>query len=80
MPLLVKTVSETTEDNKVESKEARLTNPFTIMLEIARACYLEDILFSKADSVIRNEIGSFIEMIGRISATELCENINTHMA
>ena len=50
------------------------------MLEIARACYLEDILFSKADSVIRNEIGSFIEMIGRIPAAELCENINTHMA
>jgi hypothetical protein len=57
VPLLVKTVSETSADNKVESKEARLTNPFTIMLEVAKACYLEDILFAKSDSVMRTEIG-----------------------
>lgn len=80
VPLLVKSVTETSADNQVETKEARLTNPFSIMLEIARACYLEDILFAKADSVTRTEIGSFVEMVGRLDTRELCENINTHMA
>ena len=57
----------------------RLTNPFTIMLEIARAAYLEDILFAKADSVTRNEIGQYIETVGRLGGRELAEQINKHM-
>ena len=51
----------------------RLTNPFTIMLEIARAAYLEDILFAKADSVARNEIGQYVETVGRLAGRELAE-------
>ena len=57
VPLLIKSVSEAQSDNSVVHKEARLTNPFTIMLEIARACYLEPVLFGETDSVARNEIG-----------------------
>lgn len=80
VPLLVKTVSEKQSDNSVVAKEARLTNPFSIMLEIARACYLEEVLFSKADAVERNEIGTYIEMVGRLDASELVQHINTQMA
>ena len=80
VPLLVKNVSETQVDNTVVSKETRLTNPFTIMLEIARACYLEDVLFSKDESVARTEIGKFVEIVGRLDAGELTSHINTHMA
>lgn len=50
------------------------------MLEIAKQCYLEDVLFSKSDSVTRNEIGQFIEMVERLSARELADHVNTHMA
>lgn len=50
------------------------------MLEIARACYLEDVLLGEADSVTRNEIGQFVESVGRVSAQEMAEKINEHMA
>lgn len=80
VPLLVKQVSEPQADNTVSVKETRLTNPFTIMLEIARACYLEEILFAKQDSQLRVEISAFIEMVGRLEPKEMAEHINTHMA
>jgi hypothetical protein len=32
------------------------------MIEISKACYLDEILFSKADSKERTEILSFIEL------------------
>ena len=79
VPLLVRTASEKLEDGSVEAREVRLTNPFTIMLEIARAAYLEDILFAKADSVARNEIGQYVETVGRLAGRELAEQINKHM-
>lgn len=50
------------------------------MLEIARACYLEDVLFAKAEAVERNEIGQYIEMVGRLEARELLDHVNTQMA
>jgi glutathione S-transferase len=31
------------------------------MLDIAKACYLEDVLFGKKDSATRLEISTFIE-------------------
>jgi hypothetical protein len=80
VPLLVKTASEKLADGTVDTKDVRLTNPFTIMLEIARACYLEEILFGKADSVTRTEIGQFVESVGRLAGRELAEHINTQMA
>ena len=80
VPLLLKTISEPQPDNSVVKKEARLTNPFTIMLEIAKACYLEDVLFAKADSVTRNEISQFVEIVGRLNPRELADHVNGHMA
>ena len=50
------------------------------MLEIARGCYLEDILFGKPDSIERVEIGQFIETVGRLEGRELAEYVNEHMA
>ena len=80
VPLLLKTISEPQPDNSVVRKEARLTNPFSIMLEIAKACYLDEVLFAKDDSTQRYEISQFIEMIGRLDANELFQHVNQHMA
>ena len=66
VPLLIKSVSRPQEDGSVSSVEQRLINPFTIMLEIAKGCYLEDILFHKADSMERIEISQSVETIGRL--------------
>ena len=62
------------------TREAKLANPFTIMLEIARVCYLEDILFGKADSLARSEVSQWVESADRLSARELAETVNAHMA
>jgi len=45
-----------TGDEESKTEELKTTNPFSIMLEIARATYLEDILFFKADSLERTEV------------------------
>ena len=50
------------------------------MLEIARKCYLEDILFGKPDSVERVEIGQFVETVDRLKGKELADYINDYMA
>ena len=50
------------------------------MLEISKACYLENVLFGKANSVERSEIGNFIETVGRMEGKELTEYVNEHMA
>ena len=50
------------------------------MLEIARACYLEEVLFAKAESVQRTEISQFVDMVGRLSDREMAAHVNTHMA
>jgi hypothetical protein len=38
------------------------SNPISIMMEISRVAYLDEILFGKKDSKDRLEIVSFIEM------------------
>lgn len=50
------------------------------MLTIAKACYLEEPLFHKQSTNERFEITSFIEMASRLSAKELIEHLNSHMA
>lgn len=80
VPVLVKTESEPQPDNTVVSRQVLLTNPFSIMLEISRACYLEEIMLAKKDSLARTEISKFIEMVGRLPAAELAAQVNTHMA
>jgi hypothetical protein len=39
------------QDNVVQSQ-----NPFSIMLELAKATYIEDIMFGKANSLERSEV------------------------
>jgi len=47
------------------------SNFISILREISRACYLEDVLFGKRDSKERFEIGSFIELALRMDGEEL---------
>jgi len=70
----------TNEDGSQTTVEHSVANPFTIMLEIARGCYLEDVLFGKAGSLERSQVSSFIEIAGRLPAKELAEYVNEHMA
>jgi len=50
------------------------------MLEIAKAVYLDDILFGKKDSKERSEVESFIELAHRLTVDELIAHINEHLA
>jgi glutathione S-transferase len=56
------------------------TNPISIMLEIARSVYLDDVLFGKKDSKERSEVESFIELAHRLSVDELMAHVNEHLA
>ena len=49
------------------------------MLEIARAVYLEEVLFGKQDSLSRLEIYSFIELALRQSPEQLIAYLNSHL-
>jgi len=49
------------------------------MLDIAKACYLEDVIFGKKDSSTRLEISTFIEQAQRLSAEELIDLVNSHI-
>jgi hypothetical protein len=49
------------------------------MIEISKACYLDEILFSSANSLDRSEILSFIELAQRTESEELVSYINTHL-
>ena len=64
---------------KAETTQQRTSNPFTIMLEIAQACYLEEVLFGKKDSAQRLEISELIEQTQRISGAELIQFIDQYM-
>jgi len=56
------------------------SNPITIMMEISKAAYLDEILFGKKNSKERLEIVSFIEQTTRMEAEELVNFINKHLA
>lgn len=49
------------------------------MLEIAQACYLEDVLFGKKEASSRTEISSFVEQSQRLEPAELIAKINEHI-
>ena len=76
VPLLIKSVSKPQPDGTVARVEEKLTNPFTMMLEISKAAYLEEILFKKADSMERTEIGMQVETADRLKEQELADYIN----
>jgi hypothetical protein len=56
VPLLLKQVSTLKDDGSQELTEYSVANPFTILLEISRGCYLEDVLFGKAGSLERTQV------------------------
>ena len=49
VPVLLKVSSEVV-DGQAKQIQQQTSSPYTIMQEISRACYLEDILFGKVDS------------------------------
>lgn len=64
-----------------ENDEAvNCSNPISIMMEMAKVAYLDEILFGKKDSKDRIEIVSFIELAQRTEAEELVAHIQKHLA
>ena len=51
-------------------------NPVSIMQEISRAVYLEEVLFGKFESPQRHEILSLGEVSIRLEAEELAKHLN----
>ena len=76
----MKTETEAGPGNTVVTKDVKVTNPFTIMLEVSKACYVEEVLFGQASSSQRLEISEFVESVGRLDAKELADHVNKHMA
>jgi len=77
---MVKAESETSLKADEQPTEVKLTNPFSIMLEISKACYLEEILFGKKNSTERTQISEFVELVERVTPEQLTDHINKHMA
>lgn len=71
IPALVKSVN---------NEPATTSNPISILQEISKGAYLEDVMFGKKDSKERYEIESFIELACRLDTEELVEHINKHLA
>jgi glutathione S-transferase len=55
-------------------------NPISIMLEMSKVAYLDEILFGKKDSKDRLEIVSYIETAQRLEVEELVAHVNKHLA
>lgn len=65
--------------SKGDNGSASCSNPVSIMLEVACAAYLDEILFGKKDSKERFEITSFFELAQRVTAEELVAHVNKHL-
>jgi len=74
VPMLVKPNFEE------ESDSGQCSNLASIMLEISKACYLEEILFGKKQSKERFEIESYIEQATRLDTDELLQKVNKALA
>ena len=64
---------------EVDGLPAITSNHISIMLELARSVYLEEVLFGKKDSKERSEVESFIELANRMNIEELVEHLNKHL-
>lgn len=71
VPLLVKSS---------EKDPQKTSNPITIMQEISKSAYLEEIMFGKKGSKERSEIESYIELAQRLTVEELTSHVNKHLA
>ncbi len=56
LPLLMKPACGGSKEGEPEGEPQKTINPFSIMQEIAKAVYLEEILFGKANSQQRTEV------------------------
>ena len=72
---------------EVDGQITECTGLISIMLELSRATYLEDVLFAKLNSKERTEISSFIEMTAqssemadRLEVDELVTFLNEHLS
>jgi len=65
------------EDN---AESGKCSNLASIMLEISKAAYLEDILFGKKQSKERFEIESYVEQASRMDTDELLAQVNKALA
>lgn len=74
MPVLIKSTGAEGEE------PVSCVNTMSIMIEIATAAYLQEILFGKANSKERAEILSFIELAQGMTGEELTQFINKHLA
>lgn len=55
------------------------TNEITIMQELARSVYLQDVLFGKKDTKQRAEINGFIETANKTAVKDLVDHLNKHL-
>ena len=55
------------------------SNPITIMMEVSKAAYLDEILFGKSGSKERLEITSFIEQTTRMEQEDMVKFLNDHL-
>eukprot|EP00347_Sterkiella_histriomuscorum_P004914 403358596 len=76
LPLLIKSTSA---GPGLEEHPVQTANPASIMLEIARSVYLEEVIFGKPDSTTRLEILSMIELATRMSPEDLIKHLNSHL-
>ena len=67
------------EDGSEEEANVQTVNPFSIMQEIAKAVYLEEVLFGKFESSQRSEVLSFCEIAIRKEPEELTKLLNAHL-
>jgi len=49
------------------------------MQEIAKAVYLQNVLFAKKDSMERSEIENFVELASRTSVEDMVSHLNKHL-
>ena len=56
------------------------SNPTSIMMELAKAAYLDEVLFAGHNSKERFEILSFIELAQRLSTEDMIAHLNKHLA
>lgn len=63
-----------------DNEPMNCSNPISILMEMSRAAYLEEVLFGKKDSKDRLEIVSFIEMAQRTEVEEIVAHVNKHLA
>ena len=73
MPAVVKDSAEK------DGKAVSCGNPISCMMELAKAAYLDEVLFSTVKGKERFEVLSFIELALRLDGDAMCEHLNTHL-